>query len=254
MRVIRDSTAEWKELKQSFFIPLIFIAVIWLVKAAELVFHTSFVTWGILPGEVSGLRGVLFSPFIHGDFGHLVSNTLPMFILFTGAIYFYRSIAYTVVFWITLISGLGVWFLGNYSGAVQSYHIGASGVIYGLVTFLFFSGILRKSKRLLAISMLVLFFYGGLVWGVLPYQPGISWEGHLFGAFAGIICAVWFRDEGPQQDKMYDWEDEDEDFDDEQFLRNLGKPGDDERIANQNRGGAKIRYLYRPGNRQDGQS
>ena len=252
MRVLNSpSSDEWVQLKRSFFAPAIFVAIIWLVKFAEFVFQTSFHTWGVLPGEWSGLVGIFTSPFIHGSLEHLASNSIPMLVLFTGAIYFYRGIAFTVFFWIMLMSGLGVWLFGNYSDINNPYHIGASGVIYGLVTFLFFSGVLRKSKRLLAISMLVLFFYGGLVWGILPHRPNVSWEGHLFGAVAGILCAIWFREEGPQRDHVYDWEDEeeDDDFDDDEFLYRLGKPqGDPPKPSN---GTAKIRYLYRPNPNRD---
>lgn len=142
---------------------------------------------GILPRTLSGLSGILFTPFLHGSLGHLLSNSIPLLVLGGGLIYFYRSIAYKVLLWIWFIDGLGVWLLGR-----DAYHIGASGLVYGIAAFLIFSGLLRRNRNLLALSLAVVFVYGSLIWGMFPYIPDISWEAHLFGFLAGIYFSVHF--------------------------------------------------------------
>ena len=158
---------------------------------------------GIRPRQLEGLAGIITAPLIHADkYDHLLSNTLPLLIVGTGLIYFYREIAFRVIALIYLFTGFWVWIAGRpYS------HIGASGLVYGFVCFLFFSGIFRRDRRLLAISMLVTFLYGSLVWGILPVDQSISWESHLFGSIAGILCAIYFRKEGPQA-PVHIWEEE----------------------------------------------
>jgi membrane associated rhomboid family serine protease len=182
--------------------PVLFIGILWLIKLAEEYFHIDLVWLGIRPRTVEGLVGIFTSPFIHGSYDHLLSNTLPLLVVGTGLIYFYKEISVQVIAMIWLFTNSWVWI-----AARPSSHIGASGLIYGFVGFMFFSGILRPDKRLLAISMLVTFLYGSLVWGILPVDQTISWEAHLFGSFAGIVAAVYFRKEGPQQ-KVKVWEEE----------------------------------------------
>jgi membrane associated rhomboid family serine protease len=148
--------------------------------------------FGLYPRKFSGLIGIFTGPLLHADFPHLISNTLPLLVLGPIIYYFYRTIAFQVFFWVYLMTGVWVWAAGR-----DSYHIGASGIIYGFITFLFFSGIFRKDTRLMALSLFVTFLYGGAVWGILPFQKGISWESHLFGSIAGIITAYNFRKEGP---------------------------------------------------------
>lgn len=189
--------------------PLLFLIVIWLVKILEISNQTSFYQLGVLPREIKGLPGVLLAIFIHSDFNHLISNSISLFILFTGLLYFYRDLSYKVLIFTWLLSGLMVWL-----GARESYHIGASGLIYGIASFLFFSGIIRQDIRLMAISLLVVFLYGGLIWGVFPIFPRISWEYHLFGSICGFIAAVIYRKQGPQK-PQWSWELE-EDIDEEE--------------------------------------
>jgi membrane associated rhomboid family serine protease len=165
-----------------------------MVKILEMEEGLSFARLGIFPRKLSGLIGIITSPFIHGDLQHLINNSLPLFILTAAVFYFYEELAYRVFFLIYLMVGLWVWF-----GARPAYHIGASGLIYGLGAFLFFSGIIRRYPKLMAISLLVAFLYGSMVWGVLPIQKEISWESHLLGAFAGIILSFYFRKIGPQR-------------------------------------------------------
>jgi membrane associated rhomboid family serine protease len=132
----------------------------------------------------------------------------------TGTVYFYRSLSYRVFIIIWLVSGLCVWLGGR-----PNYHIGASGIVYGLAAFLFVSGAIRRDTRLAAISFVIVFLYGGLIWGVLPIWPAISWEGHLFGGLTGVVCAFIYRNDGPKR-KVYLWEldlDEENDADSHSF-------------------------------------
>ena len=195
-----------KKLLLSMFIPGIFIFLMWLVKIIEVLFETDFSFLVIYPLEAKGLPGIILSPLIHENFKHLFDNTVPLFFLATAVFYFYSEVAVKVCFWNYLLTGLFVWFAGR-----EAYHIGASGLVYGLASFLFFSGIIRKYYRLTALSLLIVFLYGSMVWGMLPeFYKNVSWESHMLGFVSGIILAVWFKNEGPQR-PVYDWMEEDED-------------------------------------------
>ncbi|MAB95171.1 MAG: rhomboid family intramembrane serine protease [Flavobacteriales bacterium] len=192
-----------KETKEFFFIliiPFVFLLIMWIVKFVEIQFNLSFVKFGIYPKDINSLSGILFSPFIHKDFTHLFNNSYPILIL--GSLLFsaYRSIALQIFIWLFFISGFWLWIIGR-----ESYHIGASGMIYSLAAFLFVSGLIRKNPRLAALSMIIIFLYGSLIWGVFPFKSGISWEGHLTGLFAGLITAIFYKNEGPKP-KKYQWE------------------------------------------------
>lgn len=189
----------------SIIIPGIFIFFMWLVKITELLFSASFVTLGIYPLSLKGLPGIFLSPFIHADFRHLTDNSLPLFLLSVALFYFYSEIALKIFSWNYVITGILVWVGGR-----QAWHIGASGLIYGLASFLFFSGIIRKYYRLVALSLLVVFLYGQMVWGIFPdVYKNVSWESHMLGFFSGIALSIVFRKEGPQE-PVYDWMDDDE--------------------------------------------
>ncbi len=185
---------------KSFFPGLFFVALLWLVKGAEIKFHLLLDSFGIFPRDVSSLTGIVTMPFIHGSLEHLFSNSVPLVILMASLVFFYREIYVKVFFLIWFLDGLWVWL-----GARAAWHIGASGLVYGLASFLLFSGILRRDTRLMAISMLVIFLYGGMVWGMFPWFLGVSYEAHIYGAFAGVLLAWVYRKEGPQR-KIYDWE------------------------------------------------
>ena len=172
----------------------------WLIKLIELQFDLSFVKLGVFPQTPNGLKGIFFSPFIHKDLTHLFNNSLP--ILFLGGLLFsvYRKVALQIFIWLFLISGFWLWIIGR-----PSFHIGASGMIYALAAFLFVSGIIQKNRRLAAISCIIIFLYGSMIWGILPTKESISWEGHLAGFFSGILVAIFYRKEGPKR-KKYQWE------------------------------------------------
>jgi len=172
----------------------------WLVKIIEVLFETDFSGFGIYPLTLSGLPGIVFSPFIHEDFNHLFNNTLPLFFLSVALFYFYSEVALKVFLWTFFLTGILVWFGGR-----QAWHIGASGLVYGLASFLFFSGIIRRYYRLVALSLLVVFLYGQMVWGIFPgVYKNVSWESHMLGFFSGIVLAIIFRKQGPQT-PVYEW-------------------------------------------------
>ena len=183
-----------------FYIPILFVFLMWGVKIYEIIYNISFVSYGVFPKELKGLRGVLFSPFIHKDIYHLVNNSYPILILGSILFFFYKKIARQIFFWLFFTTGLWLWSIGR-----PSLHIGASGIIYALASFIFVSGLIRKNPKLSAVSLIVVFLYGGLFWGVLPIDIEISWEGHLSGFLAGILIAIFYKKEGPP-DKKYEWE------------------------------------------------
>lgn len=195
--------------------PILFIAVAIIVYLFEMLFGFSLSNYGIYPRSFSGLKGILFAPFLHGNASHLINNAIPLFILGTALFYFYKEIAVKVFFWIFFMCGFWTWV-----SARESYHIGASGIVYGLFSFLLFSGFIRKHLQLISISFFVVFVYGSMVWGIFPIKVSISFEGHLWGFVAGIILAFYYKNEGPQK-KEYHWEeDEDVDTTDNQYYKN----------------------------------
>ena len=178
----------------------IVLIIIWSVKIFEIVFDYEFTEYGVLPRKFNGLTGILFSPLIHSDVNHLLSNSLPVIILCLLIFNFYSQIAKKILIYLYFISGLWLWCIGR-----ESFHIGASGLIYAMASFLFFSGILRKNSQLSAVALLVIFIYGGLFWGLFPIHKNVSWEGHLTGFIAGILVSFIFRKDGPKR-KKYNWE------------------------------------------------
>jgi membrane associated rhomboid family serine protease len=224
---IQDEAAFYKKkLFLSILIPGIFVFVMWLVKIIEVLFEIDFSFLGIYPLEMKGLPGIFFSPFIHEDFKHLFNNSIPLFLLATAVFYFYSEVALKVSVWTLLLTGFLVWIAGR-----EAWHIGASGLVYGLVSFLFFSGIIRRYYRLIALSLLVVFIYGSMVWGMLPeFYKNVSWESHMLGFFSGIILSVWFRNDGPQRPSEEWMEDEEEEREGEEekstFATSFAKASD----------------------------
>ncbi len=200
-----------------FTIPLYFVLTLWLVKWAEYKFGFNLGIYGVKPLTISGLKGILFSPLIHGDTGHLFNNSIPLFALSMALFYFYKPIAWRVLIFSWISTGILTWLIGR-----NSYHIGASGLIYAFASFLFFSGLIRKHPRLMAISLIVTFLYGSMIWGIFPNEVRISWEGHLSGALVGLALAIVYRKIGPRK-KTYKWEEEDERelTEDEKYIEDL---------------------------------
>lgn len=195
--------------------PICFVLIIWLVFWFEVRFGYNFSKYGIYPQTLKGLRGVVLSPFIHGSIQHLYHNTIPLLVLSTGLFYFYRSIAWRVLCYGILLSGLLTWLIAR-----PSYHIGASGLIYVLVSFIFFKGVLAKHFRLIALSLLVVFLYGSMIWYVLPLEDGISWEGHLSGLVTGLLFAFLFKKTIAKPQK-FEWEQPNYNEENDPFLKHF---------------------------------
>ncbi len=203
----KDNSQESKLNINKLITPLLFPFVLWLVHLLSLLFSEDLSKLGLLPRNLVGLLGIFTSPLIHADFSHLISNTIPLIVLGYIIFSFYPKVSYILFIFIYFFTGLLVWIFAR-----QVFHIGASGVVYGFVSFLFFSGIFRRDNTSIALALVITFLYGGLVWGMIPGWKGISWESHLFGAITGLIAAYLFRKIDPPK-KKYDWEDELDDFD-----------------------------------------
>jgi membrane associated rhomboid family serine protease len=203
--IIAEGAFYRKKLLLSMIIPGIFVFLMWLVKIIEVLFEIDFTGYGIYPLTARGLPGILFSPFIHADFTHLFNNSIPLFFLSLALFYFYSEVALKVFIWTFFLTGLFVWIAGR-----AAWHIGASGLVYGLASYLFFSGIIRRYFRLIALSLLIVFLYGSMVWGLFPgVYKNVSWESHMLGFFSGVVLAVWYRNQGPQK-PVYEWMEEEE--------------------------------------------
>ena len=199
--------------------PLSFVLLIWVVYWFELRFGFRFNDMGIYPRTFSGLRGILFSPFIHGSLEHLYHNSTPLLILSAALFYFYRALAWRVLVLGLLFSGLLTWLIGS-----PAFHIGASGLIYVLMSFMLFKGILSKNHHLTALSLLVVFLYGSMLWYVFPVKENMSWEGHLSGLLVGFVFAFVFRTAIPKPVR-YVWEDGQYNEKDDPFLKQFDAEG-----------------------------
>lgn len=215
---------ERKRMRIAFIPAVVVTAMLWL---AFLIEHTgalgdNIYRFAMLPREISGLKGILFMPLLHSSFSHLLSNTLPLLILVWFLFYFYSNIAFAAFAVLWVLSGSITWVIGR-----ESYHAGASGLIFGLLFFLFFSGIFRKYIPLVSVSLIVAFIYGGMVWSIFPIteilDAAISWEGHLSGAISGLILSIVLCGEGPQKPEVI-WEEDDEEPPGEDGLSNY--PGE----------------------------
>ncbi|KAB1155211.1 rhomboid family intramembrane serine protease [Tenacibaculum aiptasiae] len=191
---------EESQLKYSnkvFIIPFLFVFVIWFIYWIEIKFGFNFNKFGVLPRKLTGLKGVLSSPFIHSDTNHLFNNSVPLFVLSTCLFYFYEEVTLKVLVYGGLVTGFLTWIIAR-----ESYHIGASGIVYLLFSFIFFSGIIKKHYRLVAVSLITIFLYGSMIWYVLPIKEGMSWEGHLSGFITGFILAIFYRCKGITKKKF----------------------------------------------------
>lgn len=183
---------------------IIFILLLWLIEAFDRGLHLSLEHLGVYPRTTSGLAGILFGPLLHGSWSHLLSNSFALLILGTALRYGYPRAAGPVLALVYLLSGIGIWCLGR-----ESYHFGASGLTHGMMFFIFTTGILRRDRLSIALSLIAFFLYGGMLWSIFPQEPGISYESHFFGAASGVLAAFLFQRLDPlQPEKHYSWEDE----------------------------------------------
>ena len=191
-------------------VSLCFVLLIWIVALLDWGLGLDLTRFGVRPGALSGLPGVLVAPLLHGDFSHLISNSLPLLVLATGMLYLYPQSSFKVIPAVYLWPGFAVWLFGR-----PTLHIGASGLIYGLAMYILVSGVIRRDTRAVSASMLVFFLYGTLLWGLLPSHSNISWETHLIAALIGLVLAVFFRRIDVPLRKRYDWENEPHDDSDQ---------------------------------------
>ncbi len=226
-------------------VPMIAVLLIWIVFWIEVRFRVNLNDLGVYPRTLRGLRGVLFSPFIHGSLSHLYNNTIPIAVLSAALVYFYRDVAMRVFILGFFIGGLLTWAIGR-----PSYHIGASGMIYVLASFIFFKGAFTKHYRLMALSLIVVFIYGSMLWYIFPVKEGISWEGHLAGFLTGLVLAFFLKTNVPKPRK-YAWEHDDYNEEDDDFLRHFDEDGnfiENPERSEESKPGIQIRYHYRKEN------
>ena len=189
-------TDENKELRYAVIYSVMLTMLPWIVQTAGIVFSLRLKQYGLQPLEINGLIGIITMPFLHADWDHLISNTPALLLLVFGLFLFYKREAWRILIYLYVISGLFTWLMGR-----SSTHIGASGLVYALAAFHFFSGVIKKVPRQRAFALLVAFLYGGFIWAFFPslyMGTSISWEGHLSGLLAGIILAIYLRREGPE--------------------------------------------------------
>ena len=180
--------AEKSSFWRSLFWVIGLLSVLWIVQLIQYFDLYNFAPYGNWPRHVAGLKGIIFSPFIHGSFDHLISNSLPMMVLLMVLLSAYPSVALLVLVFVHLVSGMLVWLFAP----PDTVHIGISGIIYGIAVFLIASGIFRRDRTSVTIAILVGLTYGGMIWGFIP-QPGVSWQSHLYGAISGLIIAYLVR-------------------------------------------------------------
>ena len=202
-----NTTTDTRRLRIAFAVALSFALFLWAVKFAEYFGGLDFTQFGIYPRRAGGLAGVLFAPLIHGSFAHLFANTAPIIVIGTMLLYGYPRAAKVLLPVVYLGGGLAVWLFAR-----EAYHIGASGLAFGMLFFVFTVGALRWERRTIALSLVVFFLYGGMIWGVLPVARDVSFESHLSGALLGIVLAFLLRRLDPESpSKQYSWETEEAD-------------------------------------------
>ena len=190
---MKSPKTEWKRLT----FPIVFLILIWIIHLIKVIGSYELgMYFGLKPLSVPRISGILTSPLIHGDWGHLLGNSLSFIGLGFFMFYFYRKIALKSFFLIYLLTGIGVWLFGK-----NAFHIGASGIIYGMVALLFWVGVFRRNVRSIAISLVVLTLYSGMFYGLLPKEK-ISYESHIVGAIAGIFAAYYYKNEIEEEEKI----------------------------------------------------
>lgn len=199
---------EKKRFYLSVFIPFIFVLLLWIIHLMSYLFDLDYSHLGVYPLHMKGIPGIFLSPLIHGNFEHLISNSLPLLVLGTMLFYFYPKSALKVFVLLYFITGIWVWF-----GARPAFHIGSSGIVYGLASFIFTCGALLKNIRLMAVSLLVVFLYGSLIWGLFPIDWRISWESHLSGFVLGVVLAFIYKNENYYPENEPEWMNEEENED-----------------------------------------
>ncbi|MBP7273716.1 MAG: rhomboid family intramembrane serine protease [Saprospiraceae bacterium] len=174
----------------SFKLPFYLVVVMFLIHIFQMLSYHELGYWGIYPREWVGLRGIFFAPLVHASISHLLSNSIPLLVVGTIIMYFYRSVAVQAFIMIYLLTGMAVWLLGR-----SVFHIGASGVVYGMVAFVFWNGVFRRNLKSVILAAIITLLYSGMFFGIMPNQEGISWESHLLGGLVGIFVSYYFKEE-----------------------------------------------------------
>jgi membrane associated rhomboid family serine protease len=188
---------------------LAFVALLWVIQLSNWGLDLDLERFGVRPRRLIGLPGILLAPLVHAGFTHLIANSLPLVVLGTTMLHLYPKSALRVLPAVYLGPGVAVWLLGR-----SSIHVGASGLVYGLFSYILVAGIIRRDRRAIAASLLVCFMYGALVWGVLPIKPEFSWETHLAAAMIGVVLAIMLRHLDIPPRTRYSWENEAEEYKD----------------------------------------
>lgn len=199
--------------------PILFVLIIWITFWLDMKFNLNLKLYGIYPRSFEGLIGIFFSPFLHSSLEHLINNSIPLFLLSSFTFFFYKKLSWRIIILGIFFSGLITWIIGR-----NSYHIGASGLIYVLMSFILFKGIFSKNFNLMALSLVVVFIYGSLVWYIFPLKQNMSWEGHLSGFLIGFFFALLFKQNIPKK-YTYDWENENFDGNKDPFISQFDSDG-----------------------------
>jgi membrane associated rhomboid family serine protease len=236
------SSQQFKYSNSVILYPLMIVFIIWLVFWYQVRVDYAIKSFGIRPQKLEGLFGIFTSPFLHGDIDHIYNNSIPLFVLSLALFYFYKKIA-----WKVIVFGFLTWLIGN-----SGNHIGASGLIYVLVSFIFFKGIFAKHYRLIALSLVVIFLYGSMIWYIFPIKMGMSWEGHLSGLITGLVFALIFRKQVAKPER-YKWEQPNYNEEDDPFMRHFDEDGNfielepEEEVEPETTmdAGTTIKYIFR---------
>ena len=248
------SSQQFKYSNSVILYPLMIVFIIWLVFWYQVRVDYGIKSFGIRPQKLEGLLGIFTSPFLHGDIDHIYNNSIPLFVLSLALFYFYKKIAWKVILYGILVSGFLTWLIGS-----SGNHIGASGLIYVLVSFIFFKGIFAKHYRLIALSLMVIFLYGSMIWYVFPVKEGMSWEGHLGGLITGFVFALIFRKQVAKPER-YIWEQPGYIEDNDPFMRHFDEDGnfmelepepeaeiEDHQMTSSHQNLMKIKYTFKKG-------
>ncbi|MEM1002980.1 MAG: rhomboid family intramembrane serine protease [Bacteroidota bacterium] len=239
------SSMQFKYSPKVIIYPVLMVLVLWLVFWFQVRVDSGIKSYGIRPNDNFGFLGAFTSPFLHGDISHLYNNTIPIFVLSMALFFFYPKIAWKVIVLGIVISGLLTWIIAD-----RGNHIGASGLIYVLFGFIFFKGIFAKHYRLIALSFLVVFLYGSMVWYIFPIKQGMSWQGHLSGLITGFVFAIIFRKQIAKPEK-YIWEQSDYSEEDDPFMKHFDEDGNfieqiDENVSEEDTdSNTTINYIYK---------
>jgi len=211
----------------STFLPaILFVCMLWLVFWIDTSYTLNLYQYGLLPRTLKGLIGIITMPFIHGDLRHLFNNSVPLIVLISFLFHFFKKHFFKVFIWLWLLNGLWTWVFAR-----ESFHIGASGLVYAFSSFIFFSGIILHDKKHIALSLLIVFLYGSMIWGIFPIDKHISWEGHLTGFISGIVIAFYLKSELLEHyrkkllfENDENDEDDEDDIDENNFNSDFSKP------------------------------